>query len=307
MGLNGINIATQRGDLLDRSLLVGLGNIRKDKLKTEEQLLAEFESHKADILGGFLDTLAEAIRLYPSVKPMSLFRMADFSRWGCAIAIALGFKEEDFTRAYEAKVKAQVEEAAHTSPLATVLIDYIETQKRWEGKPSQLFRILMAHAKDSGISTRQKAWPKAPHILVRKLNELIPSLKELGIEVTTGVRTGSARRIIVNTVTTVTSDTRTDKGDTGDASDASRPTSSALVSDVKALVRLTPNTEGECALCGIRGRMDWQVTKHNGDWGQLCSDCGFDLQQKLGEGGIEKFFSKPQAGRRVAFGSGREC
>jgi len=78
--------------------------------------------------------------------------------------------------------------------------------------------------------------------------------------------------------------------------------------DVKELVRLTTNlAQGTCETCGFRGRLDWQITKHNGDWGLLCSDCGFELQQKLGEGGIEKFFSKPQAEGGTALGSGRDC
>jgi len=281
VGLNGINIAAQRGDLLDRSLLVGLQDIPRDKRKTEEHLLGKLEDCKAEILGGFLDTLVKAIRVYPSVNPKELFRMADFTRWGCAIAIALGYSEEDFINAYKTKVKVQVEEAAHASPLATVLLDYLEINKKWEGTPSRLYRALLNHAKDAGVSTRQKAWPKAPHILVRQLNELTPSLKSLGWEVVTGIRTGSARIITINTVTTVTGDAETSKDDTDDASDASRPTSSRLIDDVKEFARLTAKTMGKCILCGVEERMDWQVTKLNDDFALLCSDCGLKLQKHL--------------------------
>lgn len=219
VGINGINIAAQRGDLLDRSLLIGLENIPKQNRRTEEQMLAEFEACKAQILGGFLDTLVKAIDSYPSVHPRELFRMADFTRWGCAIARALGKTDEDFLRAYERKVKLQIEEAAHSSPVASVLIDYLEGIEKWNGTPSQLHKELIEHAKEVGISTRQKAWPKAPHILVRKLNELIPSLKQLGIDVVTGIRTGAKRIISINSVTTVTSDEP--ENDVNDASDAS--------------------------------------------------------------------------------------
>jgi hypothetical protein len=204
---------------LDRSLLIGLENIPKEHRRTEEQLLADFEACKAQILGGFLDTLVKAIGYYPSVQPRELFRMADFTRWGCAIARALGKTDEDFLRAYERKVKLQIEEAAHSSPVASVLIDYMESYENWEGTPSKLHKELIEHAKEVGISTRQKAWPKAPHILVRKLNELIPSLKQLGIDVVTGIRTGAKRIITITSVTTVTSDKP--KNDTNDASDAS--------------------------------------------------------------------------------------
>jgi hypothetical protein len=228
VGLNGINIAAQRGDLLDRSVLVGLEHIPNGNRKTEEKLLADFEKEKASILGGFLDVLVKSIQLYPTVNPDRLFRMADFTRWGCAIAKALGKAEEDFMNAYESKVKSQVEEAAHASPVATVLLDYIEKvvakkeNKEWTGSPTDLFKILLDHAKGLEISTRQKGWPKAPHALVRQLNELAPSLKSLGWDIAVS-RTGTTRRICINSVTSVTSDApKEPKGDdkaTDDAND----------------------------------------------------------------------------------------
>jgi len=237
VGLNGINVAAQRGDLLDRSLLVGFKDIPKEKRRTEEKLLAEFDDCKAEILGGFLGTLVKAMRVYPTINPKELFRMADFTRWGCAIAKALGKEPEDFIKAYESKVKAQIEEAAHASPVATVLIDFIESftksKEEWEGTPSQLFTTLLNHAKDLGISTHQKVWPKAPHVLVRQLNELAPSLKALGWEVTTGIKSGSTRRILVRSVPSVPSDASTE--DSKDARDATPPTSSRETSVQEAI------------------------------------------------------------------------
>jgi len=159
--------------------------------------------------------------------------MADFTKWGCAIAIALGQTQEDFIEAYESKVKAQIEEAAHSSPVATVLLAYMDSLvqarnpdsfEKWEGTPSELYTALINHAKQLDISTRQKAWPKAPHILVRQLNELAPSLKSLGWEVVTGVHTGSARRIVISSVPSVSSDK--EKGDVANATNASLPSSS---------------------------------------------------------------------------------
>lgn len=228
VGLNGINIAAQRGDLLDRSLLVGLEHIPNKNRKTEQKLLADFEKEKASILGGFLDVLVKAIQLYPTINPDRLFRMADFTRWGCAIAKALGKTTEEFIMAYESKVKSQIEEAAHASPVATVLLDYLEKKlapspslenwEGWEGTPTALFKTLLEHAKTLDISTRQKGWPKAPHVLVRQLNELAPALKSLGWEVVAS-RTGRTRRIGINCVTSVIASQ--DHENNGENSDAS--------------------------------------------------------------------------------------
>jgi hypothetical protein len=248
VGLNGINIAAQRGDLLDRSLLIGLKDIPKNRRRTEKQLLNDFEGCKAEILGSFLDTLVRAVEVYPRVNPEGLFRMADFTRWGCAIAVALGKQPEDFINAYEKKVKMQIEEAAHSSPVATVLLDWLEflfakgslDSKKWEGTPSELYSALLKRAKDLGMSTRQKVWPKAPHVLVRQLNELAPSLKMLGWEVVTGIKSGSKRRININSVSSVPSvpvqpeepkdePKKDGKRDARDARDASGLTSSSDV------------------------------------------------------------------------------
>lgn len=221
VGLNGINIAAQRGDLLDRALLVGLESIAKDRRRTEKQLFNEFDNCKAEILGGILDTLVMAMQLYPSINPKELFRMADFTRWGCAIAKGLGYGPEDFITAYEAKVKAQIEEAAHASPVATVLLDLMESTGSWDGTPSQFYITLVNHAKELGISARQKVWPKAPHVLVRQLNELAPSLKSLGWEITTGIKSGSTRRILIRSVPSASSvNKQHDKQDGRDAWDS---------------------------------------------------------------------------------------
>lgn len=176
----------------------------------------EFEKCKADILGGFLDTLVKALKVYPSTNPKGLFRMADFTRWGCAISVALGYTVEDFISSYEKKVKAQIEEAVYASPVGTVFMSWMEGKEDWEGKPTDLYSALLVQAKVLGISTRQKGWPKAPHILVRQINDLMPSLKSLGWEITSD-RTATAKKIWINTVTSVTPAPKTkDIKDTGD-------------------------------------------------------------------------------------------
>jgi len=205
VGLNGINIPAQRGDLLDRVLLLNLLDIPKDKRKTERQLSSEFEGCKAEILGGFLDTVVKALQLYPSINPKGLFRMADFTRWGCAISVALGRTAEEFISAYEENVNSQIEEAAHASPVATVLLDLLEAQRGWDDTPTKLYRTLLNHAEGLKISTHQKGWPKAPHVLVRQLNELAPSLKALGWEIS-AAKSGGTRRIVINSVPSVPSD-----------------------------------------------------------------------------------------------------
>jgi hypothetical protein len=189
------------------------------------------------------------MQFYPSINPEKLFRMADFSRWGLAIAKALGRTEEDFTGAYGIKVESQIEEAAHASPVATVLLDLLETKENWEDTPTKLFTDMLDHANELKIGTRQRSWPKAPHVLMRQLNELAPSLKALGWEIIES-KSGAIRRIVISSVP---SDPNKQKGDEGkekrdgrDAWDASAITS--ILWQVKDYVRTERDEQSQISL-----------------------------------------------------------
>jgi len=205
IGLNSINIAAQRPDLLDRCLLLGLKHIPKDKRKTEETLWQEFDKVKGEILGGFLDVLSKAIKIYPTIKVDELHRMADFVKWGCAISEALGVDKKKFLAAYDANVELHTEEAARSSPVAEVILKFMAGKLTWGGSPSELYAVVSEKAKEMGVSTRQKAWPKAPNALIRHINELVPALTQLGYEVVE-TRKDKTRNISINTVTTVMSE-----------------------------------------------------------------------------------------------------
>jgi len=201
VGLTGINVSAHRGDLLQRIVLFGLRSISEGQRKEEKVFRAEFEQQKPEILGGFLDLLVKTMKMYPTTNPSKLFRMADFTRWGCATARALEKTQEEFITAYENKNKKQIEESVRSSPVGSVLMEYMEDTKEWCDSPTKLLMALTEHAKNTNISTRQKAWPKAPAILTNELNYLKPNLKALGFEVITGIRNPSdnKRRIhIIN-------------------------------------------------------------------------------------------------------------
>jgi len=200
-GLTDINIAAERGDLLDRSILLGFEYIPDEKRRTEKELDALLGRRTPEILGGILDVLVKALNLYPKVEIDKLFRMADFTRWGYAIAKAMGRDPEEFVEAYRKNIEMQSLEAIRASPLADVLVKFVELKTRgsWSGTASQLWTELEEMATGLKISTRQKAWPKNPKLLSRRLNELVPSLPAVGIEITKGYR-GKSRIININVV-----------------------------------------------------------------------------------------------------------
>jgi hypothetical protein len=181
IGLNGINVAARRPDLLDRTMLAELEAIDVTNRREERVLFEVFDMQKGLILGGFLDVLVKAHQFINSISIPALFRMADFTRWGAAIAVALGKTEEEFIEAYKQKVELQNEEALHVNTVASVLITFMESHNSWEGTPTELFKELQAVAQEVGVSTRAKAFPKAPNALTRTLNELVSALRMAGI------------------------------------------------------------------------------------------------------------------------------
>ena len=235
VGLTDINIAAERGDMLQRALLLGLSAIPMRERKTEKQLKRAFKKERRRILGAMLDVLVRAIRIYPKIKLEGLHRMADYAVWGCAITEALGVDKQRFLDAYEENINAQNLEMVRASPISDALVKLMEANPLggWKGTPSQLYSELEEKAKELKISTRQKAWPKKPHVLSRRLNELAPSLPSIGYQIEMS-RSGKSRLIVISAVTSVTSVTRSEdwgkgkdlraylnpKGDASDGIDA---------------------------------------------------------------------------------------
>lgn len=208
VGLNGINPAARRGDLLDRSILIGVTRIPEKQRREEAEIQASFNKEKPAILGAFLNIVSKALKIYPNIKPVGLFRLADFTRYGCAIAEALGKTSADFIKAYESKVESQTEEAINAEPVAVVLFDFLEkyfvkdestgkpVREKWEGTPAQLYQIITGRAGDLGIKTDSHSpWPRAPNAFTRKLNEIYSSMSAVGYEI--DIRPGTPRKIVI--------------------------------------------------------------------------------------------------------------
>lgn len=213
VGLNGVNVAAHKPDLLDRCILFGLEPISPARRRPEEEMWRQFEAARPRLLGAILDALARAIELRDSISLPCIPRMADFALWGCAVARALGHSADEFIAAYEGNTEARNEEALQASPVAAMIMELMGEQAEWEVTPTELLAELEALAEQHRVNVRSSAWPKAPHALSRRLNEVRPNLAAVGIEV--AMRRDGRRRTIairkvatdsVSGVTTVTDD-----------------------------------------------------------------------------------------------------
>jgi hypothetical protein len=273
VGLTDINIAAERGDMLQRSLLLGLQAIPKKQRKTEKELNEIFEQVHPSILGAILDVMVKAIQIYPTIKLQGLHRMADYVVWSCAITEALGIDKQQFLDAYEENIVQQNLEMVQASPISDALIKLMEeSPKGWEGTASQLFAELEDKAKELRISTRQKAWPKKPHILSRRLNELAPSLPAAGYQIDRGHK-GKNRLILINSVGSVGS------GENSVGTDATTGTFGSFsvhvtLEDLKAVHWADQfYSEHECCICGYQKLTCWQAETFKGNMHWICEDC----------------------------------
>ena len=183
VGLNGINNAATKPDLLDRAIFLNLDSIPDDQRIHESVLMRGFVNAMPEILGGIFDVLSKAISIYPGIHLDKLPRMADFALWGCAIAEALGHTKEVFLDAYNENIGRINRAALEASPVAVAIMAFMEDRLEWEGTPAELLRELDMLADGLYIDRKSKSWVKSPESLGRRMKTVIPNLRKAGIGV----------------------------------------------------------------------------------------------------------------------------
>lgn len=179
VGLNGINQVITQPDLLDRAILIGLERISDENRIEHKAFWDNFDETKPRLLGAIFQIIADAMAVHDSIKLDRLPRMADFLHWGCAIAVAMGYTQEDFVDAYYANINRQNDEAVEASSVARAVIEFMSDQEEWQGTPDELFELLVGD--DKPLNPRSPGVPKASNWLVRNLNALQPTLASQGI------------------------------------------------------------------------------------------------------------------------------
>jgi hypothetical protein len=181
--VNGINIVASKPDLLDRSLLIHLPRLEEESRQAEKTFWKSFEAEAPGLLGTIFDILSRAMQIYPTIETTGLYRLADWTIWGCAISRAMGIDDNDFLAAYGRNRSKQNEEAIAMDDVGTVLIAFMQNRFEWIGTMTELLDELTKKAEDVKVSPTSKDWPKAPHILSRRINVLITNLRDMGFEI----------------------------------------------------------------------------------------------------------------------------
>lgn len=186
VAMNGVNIAADKADLLDRCLLIGLERV--GQFESEPIFWKRFEDAKPRILGSIFTALVKTLEVAETDSRAEVFRMSDFARFGCAFAQAIGLRQEDFLVAYRENLEVQNREALAASLVGTALEHAMENglnveDGKWTATPSSFLSQLKSSAEQLGIDTKQRLWPKNPNWAIRRVMEVKTNLERIGIHV----------------------------------------------------------------------------------------------------------------------------
>lgn len=98
--LKGCDSLKLSSNIISKTISITVDELNPHNRIPESTLMAKFEEHKAEILGGIFNVISIAIRNYTKIQLTYVPRLADFTIWGCAIMTGLEHNQEDFKSAY---------------------------------------------------------------------------------------------------------------------------------------------------------------------------------------------------------------
>lgn len=198
--MNGIAAPSKYPDFLDRTILIPL--TRRQVFLSKHQFDSDFERAKPEILGGFLDLLVSVLKNLDSVSSTSENRMADFTYFGRAVAVALGKQADEFDRCYLENRKPNYELQLEDTPWIQIIVNFAKAYPKgagteWRGTATELQAALKEQGIKMNLPDAVKDLPKSPASLSRRLKELAPALGSQGVFVEDIPRTSNKRGISV--------------------------------------------------------------------------------------------------------------
>lgn len=189
VSFSGITNLTTKPDLIDRMVCLKLNRIDSGRRRTETEIMESFKKDLPYILDGIFKTLSKAISIYINLHLKQLPRMADFAKWGYAIAEAMGYGGKRFLEIYEKNQSEILENMVSEDAVITVLIEMMKKHHYFRGKVTELLSSLTKKAKDLNIDTRV-GWARDASALSHRLYEAQSVLGLFGISVSRGKSNG---------------------------------------------------------------------------------------------------------------------
>jgi len=232
IGINGIDLAATKADLLDRSLIFETERIAKKDRKKIKKIWEKFNQLKPYVLGYIFDILVKVLRYkdeHGEIEfPDGQNRMADWEEYCEIISRCMGNKDWEFQRVYQDNIGVQIDEAIESSLLSQTIIEFMSEEivigtdeatgndikstraaaggGEWKGTPTELHTELnIAIGKLNIHVSRSKLWPKSASALTRKINGVKTNLREKGFEITLGKDEKGKRYITISKMPSILS------------------------------------------------------------------------------------------------------
>jgi hypothetical protein len=181
--LNGINIPSDRPDLLERTLIVEVPDIRPEERETEHDLWAKFEEKRGLLLGVVFDLISGVLRNYQPLEKRP--RMADWSDYASALYAHTGWGRDQFEADWETEEERQ-HETALDSIVGSALVDYLRSEfepPSYKKVPEVLTKTPAALFDSVRVEVNldaRKFFPQSTSSFMRDFNRHIPALEYLG-------------------------------------------------------------------------------------------------------------------------------
>lgn len=194
---NGIEEFATRPDLVSRSIVLQVPEIRDDDRRAERDFWRDFELAKPRILGAILTAVSTGLRNLEAVRQRHHWpRMADACQWVTAAESAFGWEEGTFLKALDANQRQAEMTILEACPLVTPLRQLLqESRGQWSGTARDLLDRLEVYA---GRAGRRSGWPGSPSALSGELRRFAPNLRGIGVELEFRRESSSRRERIIS-------------------------------------------------------------------------------------------------------------
>jgi hypothetical protein len=191
---NGIEDLGQRGDLLDRTIVLDLDPIPEIERRTEKEMQAAIDENRSKLFACLLDMTVAGLNAIDSIELKNPPRMADFAEWACA---CLGDAAKRFMEIYAGSREEIKHDLVEANAFPRAVLKFAKTTKLvWMGTASQLLEALNAQEHIThGFEPRD--WPQTANQLGSELRRHVPDLESSNVLVKFSKSHKKAREITV--------------------------------------------------------------------------------------------------------------
>ena len=149
IGCNGINLGSDRGDLLSRAININFEGIKDNLRKDPKEIWKEFESLKPYLLGYIFDMLVRVLKLKKegvTTKVNKFNRMIEFQKNGEFISMLMGKEDGKFSSIYDNLVNSQNVDIVENDPVANAIVYLSESAKGiYKNTPTETLNEIKNH------------------------------------------------------------------------------------------------------------------------------------------------------------------